>query len=680
MIIDIKKKKPTKINDLLFGIFYEDIGFSADGGMSSELTQNGNFQCQYLKESKKLFKKERIGKIINEPWKSWKIVNGEEFELEMTREHPVVEENPTHLKIKGQGVTILNTGFFPLGAPSDYGMGVVKGNTYRISFYARAIGESTITAYLGTKNNKTVTEKTTFTISSDWNKYQVEVVGKESVDSALLLEIGAGEVEIDFVSVRDLTNVWRADNEYFRELGLRKDMMQALYDLRPRFVRFPGGCIVEGVGPYENAYRWKNTIGDRMKRKGTPNRWGYFQSYDIGFYEFFVICDEIGASAVPMINAGLTCQCFNDKVALRVDCDRDKEAFKTDVIDYAVDLIYFALGDVNASDDREREWAELRASYGHPAPFKMRHLGIGNENWGDAYERNFATVKKALQDVDGRNLIEEYGLSLVIANGVTTKGQGDGTFGVWNFINKEGNQDAIVDEHYYCTPEWFFEKGDSLYDNYDRNSAKVFISEYAAHNKYKKYGRNIKKEEENNTMLTAVAEGAFMTSIERNSDVIDMVAYAPLFAKIRSNVNPERPANWYPNLIWFNARETMRTPNYYVQQMFMETDGETLLDVKSEDKNVYLSATMNEEKRELYVKIAYNGEADVSYEIKIENADVESAKSTTLYGDKLLRNLIDNERVIENVTPTEGAVYVEGNELKVALAPMSVSVVTVKLK
>ena len=151
MIIDIKKKKPTKINDLLFGIFYEDIGFSADGGMSSELTQNGNFQCQYLKESKKLFKKERIGKIINEPWKSWKIVNGEEFELEMTREHPVVEENPTHLKIKGQGVTILNTGFFPLGAPSDYGMGVVKGNTYRISFYARAVGESTITAYLGSK-------------------------------------------------------------------------------------------------------------------------------------------------------------------------------------------------------------------------------------------------------------------------------------------------------------------------------------------------------------------------------------------------------------------------------------------------------------------------------------------------------------------------------------------------
>lgn len=680
MIIDINKKKPTKVSDLLFGIFYEDIGFSADGGMSAELVQNGNFQCQYLREKKKLFKKVRVGTIINEPWKAWKVVGGEEFELEMTTDNPVVKENPTHLVIKGKGVTLLNTGYYPLGAPSDYGMGIVKGNKYRISFYARGNGENTITAYLGAKNDILVTEKHTFTISAEWKKYQTEVSANATLDSALLLEIGAGEVEIDFVSVRDLSNVWRSDNEYFRELGLRKDMMEALYDLRPRFVRFPGGCIVEGVGPYENAYRWKNTIGERMKRKGTPNRWGYFQSYDIGFYEFFVICDEIGASAVPMINAGLTCQCFNNEIAVRVDCDRDVEAFKTDVIDNAIDLIYFALGDTDASDDREREWATLRASYGHPAPFKMRHLGIGNENWGDAYERSFARVKKALQDVDGRNLIEEYGLSLVIANGVTNKGQGDGTLGVWNFINKEGHVDAIVDEHYYCTPDWFFEKGCNLYNSYDRSSAKVFISEYAAHYKYKKGGRNVKKEEENNTMLSAVAEGAFMTSIERNSDVIDMVAYAPLFAKIRSSKNPAEPANWFPNLIWFNSRETMRTPNYYVQQMFMSTDGERILDTTSEEKNVFLSATLSEEKGELYVKIAHNGSDDICYEISIVNADVASAKSTTLFGEKFARNLIDNERTIENVVPIEGAVCVDGNELRVALPPMSVNVVTVKLK
>jgi alpha-L-arabinofuranosidase len=516
VVVNIHVDKPTvELSPVLYGLFFEDINYSGDGGLYAELVQNRSFEYYpvsgWAENSQQLH-----------PLYAWQKVerDGGAVDLKVVNESPLNENNTKYLKmtIAKEGVTgIRNTGF--------NGIVLKKGGKYDFSVYAKLNkdAQSPLEVALESNEGKTLASASIPALSDEWKKYEVTMTASEdATDASLVLTTGGtGDVMFDMVSL------FPQDTFKGRKNGLRKDLAQALADLKPGFLRFPGGCIVHGSG-LANAYRWKDTVGDVAERKPNWNLWGYHQSYGLGYFEFMQLCEDIGATPLPVVPLGVACSFRRPFDVVPME---DLHAWIGD----ALDLIEFANGPPDS------KWGKLRADMGHPEPFGLTYICLGNEE-GDTPEvrERFPQFVEAI-----RNRHPDIKI-------VGTSGLGP-EIPLFDMMVK--TQVYSTDEHYYMQPGWYLDNI-NRFDKFDRRKPKVFVGEYAS---------------EGNTQFNAVAEAAYLTGVERNADVVDMTCYAPLFAK-------NKFTQWTKaNLIWFTNDALVKTPNYYVQQLFSSNKGDVYL-------------------------------------------------------------------------------------------------------
>ena len=524
LVVDLGQPGPA-ISPHMFGLFFEDINFAADGGLYPERVKNRSFE-------------------FDEPLDGWRKpfrqdVDGELIVLD---KGGLSESNPHYLRLRlltrGTELTVANPGF--------RGIGVEAGAEYVFSAYVRAHagGPRSVTARLKGQGGKVLASAAlTGFGGGDWKRYAA-TMRPETTDARAELELAVhetGDVDLDVVSLYP-TDTFRS-----RPNGLRKDLAQLLADMQPRFLRFPGGCIVEGRR-LALRYDWKKTVGDIRERVPLINRWNdefghrptpdYYQSFGLGFYEYFQLAEDIGATPLPILNCGMACQ-FNSGETVPLD---ELDPFIQD----ALDLIEFANGGVDT------RWGGLRARMGHPEPFHLKMIGIGNEQWGpryvERYERFATALKRAHPEI-----------ALVGSAGPSPGGP------MFDYLWEQMRRlkADIVDEHYYMPPSWFLENADR-YDRYDRHGPKVFAGEYAAQTS------GVARPDNRNNWHAALAEAAFITGLERNADVVTMASYAPLFAHVDA-------WQWTPDLIWFDNLRSYGTPNYYVQKVYATNQGTHLL-------------------------------------------------------------------------------------------------------
>ncbi|MCO6045457.1 DUF1080 domain-containing protein [Aeoliella sp. ICT_H6.2] len=513
------------MSDRLIGVFFEDINFGADGGLNAELVKNGSFELPPY----------RLG---------WKAIG--QAELSAGRDAPASSGNPTFLRIKGPAdgeAGVSNEGF--------RGMGLKEGEKYAFSMLARTTaGRSVpVTVRLVSEGGETLAEAEATVKGSAWKPVTADLVPAKTDAKAHLDVLIQSEGPLDI----DLVSLYPHDTWQGRPHGLRKDLVQKLADLKPAFFRFPGGCIVEG-SELRYRYQWKSTIGPRTERRPLVNRWNtefqhrltpdYYQSFDVGFYEYFQLAEDLGAEPLPILNCGMACQ-FNSSELVPMD---ELDPYIQD----ALDLIEFANGPVDS------QWGAIRAAMGHPEPFGMKLLGVGNEQWGPDYFERYERFAQVLQQAHPE-------IELISTSGPFPSGKHFDY--AWPILKQIGV--PIVDEHCYAMPDWFLREA-SRYDNYDRSGPQVFMGEYAAQSVA------ICSPNNRNNLRCAVAEAAFLTGIERNSDVVVMSAYAPLMAHVDA-------WQWTPDLIWFDNLSSYATPNYYVQQLFSLHRGDVVLPLEIDD-------------------------------------------------------------------------------------------------
>jgi alpha-L-arabinofuranosidase len=533
-------KSGKKISNEMFGLFFEDINYSADGGIYAEMVQNRSF--------------EYTPAIRNgwSPFSFWHFISpGFSIgNIAVETNLPVHPNNPTYIVLdiefvgnyeqhKGEaGVGLKNPGFD--------GMVVREGESYNFSMFAKMLSASPIEFLLTLENPKgEVLAKTTISTStSDWQKYNATFTAIASNDSASLVILAQteGKVALDMVSLFPENTFKNRPN------GLRADLAKMLADMQPKFVRFPGGCLVHGSG-LGNMYRWKNTIGPIEERKGQRNIWGYHQSGGLGFFEYFQFCADIGAKPIPILPAAVSCQNSGGTHVIggagqKALCMHDMEEYIQEVLD----LVEWANGPVTST------WGSKRAAAGHPEPFNLEYIGIGNEDKiTPEFEERFTLINNALK--------EKYPeIKVIGTSGPFSDGE-DFDKG-WALSNKL--QIDMVDEHYYKGPEWFL-GNHYRYDKYNRKGPRVYLGEYAS------WG---------NKLFNAIVEAAYMTSFERNGDVFAMASYAPLLAK-------KSFTQWTTDLIFFDNVSIVPTPNFYVQEMFMTNQGDYYFEnvVKTDKKD-----------------------------------------------------------------------------------------------
>lgn len=510
------------ISDLLMGIFFEDINYAADGGLYAELIQNRDFE--YVPS-------DRGGDQNWNSTHSWTL-KGDHASFTIDTVAPIHPNNPHYavLKIEQPGAVLTNTGFDEIALHAN--------GKYDFSVFARVQdGKSQKIRVRLVAADGTVQGETMITVSSrSWKIYRSVLTAKTSADAHLELQLqNAGELNLDMVSLFP-QNTFKG-----RKNGLRPDLAQTLADMHPRFIRFPGGCVAHGDGLH-NIYRWKNTIGPLEARKPARNLWGYHQSMGLGYLEYFQFCEDVGAEPLPVLAAGVPCQnSGHNGHELRGGqqggipmCEMG--AYVQDILD----LIEWANGDA-----KKTKWGKIRAESGHPKPFNLKYIGIGNEDLiTDVFEERFTMIFQAIK--------EKYPEMIVIGT-VGPFFEGTDYEEGWKLADKLNI--PMVDEHYYLSPGWFLHNQD-FYDKYDRTKAKVYLGEYASHIP----GRKV-------NMETALSEALYLASLERNGDIVHMTSYAPLLAK-------EKHTQWNPDLIYFNNREVKPTTGYYVQQLYGEHAGD----------------------------------------------------------------------------------------------------------
>ena len=521
--VTAQPEETKEISDLLMGIFFEDINYSADGGLYAELIQNRDFEYD---------PSDREGDKNWNSTHSWKL-EGENATFTISTSDPIHPNNPHYavLKTNQPGAALTNTGFD--------GIALKAGEKYDFSLFAR-IPEGSKSGKLLVRlvdADGTVQGETTVTVSSrSWKTYKAVLTAKASADTHLELHPqSAGEIELDMISLFP-QNTFKG-----RKNGLRPDLAQTLADMHPRFVRFPGGCVAHGDG-LKNIYQWKNTIGPLEARKPARNLWGYHQSMGLGYYEYFQFCEDIGAEPLPVLAAGVPCQnsaCHGDLRGGQQGGIPMSEmgAYIQDILD----LIEWANGDA-----RKTKWGKIRAESGHPKPFNLKYIGIGNEDLiTDVFEERFTMIYLAIK--------EKYP-EIIVVGTVGPFNEGTDYVEGWKLADKLGV--PMVDEHYYQSPGWFLHNQD-FYDKYDRSKkTKVYLGEYATHIS----GRRA-------NMETALTEALYLAALERNGDVVHMTSYAPLLAK-------DGRTQWNPDLIYFNNREVRPTTGYYVQKLYGQHAGD----------------------------------------------------------------------------------------------------------
>lgn len=601
------KKVGAKVQPTMYGIFFEDINYAADGGLYGELVKNRSFE----------FPDALMG------WKAF-------GKFEVKNDGPF-ERCPHYVVLGYSGHNDAATG---LQNEGYFGIGIEKAEDYRFSVWAKAIsGDATVEVSLVDEN--TMEEHQEFATAelkvsgNEWKKYELVLKPTKTVQKAnlrLLLK-GKNSVALEHVSLFPKHTFKDRDN------GMRRDLAQALYDLHPGVFRFPGGCIVEGSS-LEQRYQWKNSIGPVENRPLNGNRWlstfnyrlfpDYYQSYGLGFYEYFLLSEDIGAEPLPVLNVGMACQYQNwnnPKAHVPVDSLQP-------YIQDCLDLIEFANGDVNTT------WGKKRAEMGHPAPFNLKFLAVGNEQWDNLYYERLRPFVKAIK-------AKYPNIKLIGTSGPDSEGE---MFDKGWKAMKELKAD-LVDEHFYRDEHWFLSHG-LRYESYDRKGPKVFAGEYACHGKGKKW----------NHFETSLYEAAFMTDLERNADVVDMATYAPLFAHVDG-------WQWRPDMIWYDNTRMFKTISYYVQQMYACNKGTNVLPLTMNGKAVagqegqdglFASAVVDKQKGEVIVKVANT--SDKTQEVTLNLNGLKGSRSaslTTLQCDNMdAENTLDNPNKIRPVETT----------------------------
>lgn len=577
--ISVKQDERKAISPDLYGIFFEDINYAADGGIYAELLQNRDFE----------YSKKDNGKWDAKT--SWRM-DGEGTSWTIETQNPLHVNNPHHavLKTERVGAALVNEGFDGIAlkgkARYDFSMFLKGKGKVRVSLVAdgQVLASATIAAQQG------------------WKLQSVVLTPKSSAAKAeLRIEpLQVGELEVDFVSL------FPQDTYKGRKNGMRRDMAELLEAMRPRFIRFPGGCASHGQG-LDNIYHWNHTVGKLWERKPDMNIWNYHQSRGMGFYEYFQLCEDLGAEPLPVLAAGVPCQ--NSRVGGDgqqggLPWAKDAKEGQLTMEQYLqelLDLIEWANGDAKTS-----KWAKMRAEAGHPKPFNMKYLGIGNEDlisdvFIERYKYLVDNVKKAHPEI-----------TIVGTVGPFYEGS-DYEFG-WKYARENGMD--IVDEHYYNPVGWYLNNQD-FYDKYDRNGTKVYLGEWAS---------------KGNRLENALAEALHITNVERNADVVVMSSYAPLFGK-------DGHCQWNPDMIYFNNEQTKPTCNYWVQQLSGANSG---------DEYIYSEIKMDYDVKE--------GRKDLSFNDMRKRIGV-SCVSDSKTGDIILK--------LVNMLPVEAKVAVSGVETKV---------------
>ena len=523
-----------RISDKLIGIFFEDISRAADGGLWSEMLQNGDFE--YDKEKK--------------DWNASTAWQG----VEVATENGVSKNNP-HYAVVG-ATPIYNIGWDGIaikrGIVVEGKEGKHQAALYNVSFYARNIDgkNKQLTVALVDKDGAPIAVAKVKVVGSEWMEYKAQLAVTDKYKGELasdattkegqngkdvrfaIIPKGDNKVAIDLVSLKP--------QDTYKGHGLRKDLAEKIADLKPKFVRFPGGCMLHGQG-IDNIYHWKESVGPLKDRKPARNIWGYHQTRALGFYEYFQWCEDMGAEPLPVLAAGVPCQ--NSVADARGVAGQQGGIPMSQMPQYVqdvLDLVEWANGDPATS-----KWAKMRADAGHPAPFNLKMIGIGNEDLiSTTFEERYLMICKAVK--------QKYpNIEVVGTVGPFHYPSSDYIEG-WKIAKENRHSIDAVDEHYYEKPGWFINHQD-YYDNYDRNMPKVYLGEYAANG--------------NNEVDRALAEGIHLCNVERNADVVEMTSYAPLLCK-------EGYANWNPDMIYFNNNKVRATQSYDVQKMFSVHSGD----------------------------------------------------------------------------------------------------------
>jgi len=526
--IDVTKGK--KISDHLFGVFFEDLNYAADGGLYAELIQNRSFE--YAPADRKGWN----------PLTAWEYTtNGFGYgTISVETTSPLNGNNPHYVVLNvedegQQGVGLTNSGFD--------GIVIRSGEKYDFSAFIRPISGQSIPFEIRLQNsNGEICGKTIFTTDSkEWKKYTATLTATQSNDSChfVILAKVKGKFALDEVSLFPQNTFKNRTN------GLRADLAQTIADLKPKFMRFPGGCLVHGDG-LGNMYRWKNTIGPVERRVEQRDIWNYHQSVGLGYFEYFQFCEDIGAKPLPVVPAAVSCQ--NSGGTWRIGGTGQRGLPPGEMQSYIqeiLDLIEYANGSSSST------WGAKRAEAGHPQPFNLEYIGIGNEDkQTPEFRERFKMIYEAVRAVHPE-------ITIVGTVGPAPDGE-DFDLG-WKFAGE--NKVSMVDEHYYKEPSWFL-KNLHRYDTYDRKASHIYVGEYAAHDVDRK-----------NTLRSALAEAAYMTSLERNGDVVGMASYAPLLAKSGNT-------QWVPDMIYFNNTGVMPSVNYYVQQLYGQNSGDQFVSSK----------------------------------------------------------------------------------------------------
>ena len=617
-------KLGAPIQPTMYGIFFEDINYAADGGLYAELVINRSFE-------------------FPNPFAGWDISG----KVSLQNDGPF-DKNPHYVRLAPSGhhdkhTMIENHGFF--------GMGLKKGAEYRFTVWARCPEGGNSKIWIDLVDNATMGDDQKVgnggieVSGKEWKKYSLVLKAGKTLERAHLRVWGDSRVTTDLEHV----SLFPVDTYHGDENGMRKDLAQALFDMKPGVFRFPGGCIVEGTD-LATRYQWKNTVGPVENRPLNENRWhytftsryypNYFQSYGLGFYEYFRLSEQIGAEPLPVLNVGMSCQFQNDirnekKVHVAIE---DLQPY----IDDCIDLIEFANG-----DPAKNKWAALRAEMGHPAPFNLKYLGVGNEQWD--YKDNKAFSKRLKVFMDAIRKVHPE-IKLIGTSGPNSEGQ-DFDLG-WTAM-KELKAD-LVDEHFYRNINWF--KNEMYrYDEYDRKGPKVFAGEYACHDSGKKY----------NHAGASIYEAAFMTNLEKNADIVHMATYAPLFAHVEG-------WQWRPDAIWFDNLRSAKTVSYHVQALYAQNKGTHVLKTtlanptpKGED-GIFSSAVYDKDRNEVVVKVVNTTEKAQKVDIVLQGTKTIGQVNTITLdcSDYDMENTVDNPNAI---VPTEGTAQAEGNCLKVTL-------------
>ena len=619
------KKNGVEIQKTMYGIFFEDINYGADGGLYAELVKNRSFD-------------------FPQPFLGWSTFG----KVEIKNDGPF-ENNPNYVRLSYSGHSDKHTG---LENEGFFGIAVKQNNEYRFSVWSRKVSNENagIRIELIDEESNIITSQKLDVNSSDWKQYELILKPNRNYAKSRLriFLTSKGGIDLEHVSLFPV-DTWKG-----RKNGLRKDLAQALYDLKPGVFRFPGGCIVEGTD-LNTRYQWKNSIGPVENRKLNENRWqytftnrffpDYYQSYGLGFFEFFQLSEDIGAEPLPVLSCGLACQFQNKDEHAHAGVGAELDPYIQD----ALDLIEFANGST------ETKYGKIRAEMGHPEPFNMKLIAIGNEQWGSLYPERLEPFMKAIK-------ARYPEIKIIGSSGPSPDGK-DFEYG-WQEMRRL--KADLVDEHYYRDPAWFL-SGAARYDKYDRKGPKVFAGEYACHPQNRK-----------NNFESALCEAAFMTGFERNADVVHMCTYAPLFAHVQG-------WQWRPDLIWFDNMNSVRSVNYYVQQLYGHNSGtnvlntfENKLPLTGQD-GIYASSVYDKNKNEIILKIANTTDAikTINYNLKgLKNSERAAKKTVLKSTNQDIENTLENPTAVVPVTED---LKIPGNNFQLNLEPKSFYLLNIQL-